>query len=204
MKEKAKNQVIRHRVRDRNRMVLSKETRYYVSGVEIMTTRFSDYGFIENKEWREFRGMKGCIYGTPKMVSSKVGDGVAMFVIEMNNSRNRIEGIGFVVNRPCEDNYKRKIHGSDNLNRYVYEGRYRLDKGDIVDEYHKNVISVLERLLFKGAKHSKRSIGITRLPEWLKYNRFEYNFGEVLWEMFAKYVGIERHDRYERHENREI
>ena len=69
MKEKAKNQVIRHRVRDRNRMVLSKETRYYVSGVEIMTTRFSDYGFTENKEWREFRGMKGCIYGTPKMVS---------------------------------------------------------------------------------------------------------------------------------------
>jgi hypothetical protein len=76
-----------------------------------------------------------------------------------------------------------------------------------VDEYHKNVISVLERLLFKGAKHSKRSIGITRLPEWLKYNRFEYNFGEALWEMFVKYVGIERHDRhdrYERHENREI
>jgi hypothetical protein len=74
----------------------------------------------------------------------------------------------------------------------------------VTDEYHKKVIWVLEMLLFKGAKHSKRSIGVTRLPEWLKYNRFEYNFGEVLWEMFTKYVGIYRHDRCERYEMREI
>jgi hypothetical protein len=77
----------------------------------------------------------------------------------------------------------------------------------VTDEYHKKVIWVLEMLLFKGAKHSKRSIGVTRLPEWLKYNRFEYNFGEVLWEMFTKYVGIERYDRcdrYEMYEMREI
>ena len=34
------------------KMVLSIETKYYVSGIEIMTTRFSDYGFTENKDWR--------------------------------------------------------------------------------------------------------------------------------------------------------
>lgn len=184
-------------------MVLSRETKYYVSGIEIMTTRFSDYGFMENKDWRESGGMKGCIYGTPKMVSPKVNDGVAMFIIEMNNHRNRIEGVGFVVNRPCEDNYKRRIHADGNLNRYIYEGVYRIDKGDITEEYHKKVIWVLEMLLFKGARHSKRSIGVTRLPEWLKYNRFEYNFGEVLWEMFVRYVGAERHDRRERYERDE-
>ena len=182
------------------KMVLSRETKYYVSGIEIMTTRFSDYGFTENKDWRENRAMKGCIYGTPKMVSPKVNDGVAMFVIEMNNNRNRIEGVGFVVNRPCEDNYKRRIHADGNLNRYIYEGVYRIDKSDITEEYHKKVIWVLEMLLFKGARHSKRSIGVTRLPEWLKYNRFEYNFGEVLWEMFVRYVGAERHDKYDRYE----
>jgi hypothetical protein len=188
-------------------MTLTRDMKYYVSGIELMTTRFSDYGFRENKDWREEKGMKGCIYGTPKMVSSKVDEGVAMFIIEMNNNRNRIEGIGFAINRSCEDNYKRRIHSSHNLNRYIYEGVYRLDKGQVTDEYHKNVIWVLEMLLFKGAKHSKRSIGITRLPDWLKYNKYEYNFGEVLWEMFVKYVGIERHDkcdRYERYEMREI
>ena len=168
-----------------------------------MTTRFSDYGFGENKDWRESRGMKGCIYGTPKMVSSKLDEGVAMFVIEMNNNRNRVEGIGFVVNRPREDNYKKRIHADGNLNRYIYEGVYRIDKSDITEEYHKKVIWVLEMLLFKGARHSKRSIGVTRLPEWLKYNRFDYNFGEVLWEMFVRYVGAERHDRRERYERYE-
>ena len=185
-------------------MVMSKDAKYYVSGIEIMTTRFSDYGFRENKEWREEKGVNGCIYGTPKMVSSKVDEGVPMFIIEMNNDRNRIEGIGFVINRSCEDNYKRRIHSSYNLNRYIYEGGYRLGKEQITDEYHKNVIWVLEMLLFKGAKHSKRSIGITRLPDWLKYNKFEYNFGEVLWEMFVKYVGIKRHDRHDRHERHEM
>ena len=57
-------------------MVLSRDAKHYVSRIEIMTTRFSDYGFSENKEWREDKGMKGCIYGTPKMVSSKVEEGV--------------------------------------------------------------------------------------------------------------------------------
>ena len=185
-------------------MVLSKDARRYVAGIEIMTTRFSDFGFIENREWRDERGVKGCIYGTPKMVSTNIEDRCPMFVIEMNNNRNRIEGVGFIINRPHEDNHKRRIHSDHNLNRYTYEGIYRLDKNDIVDNYHKKVIWVLEMLLFKGAKHSKRSIGITRLPEWLKYNRFEYNFGEVLWEMFEKYVGIRMNEMHEMHEMCEI
>ena len=175
-------------------MVLSRDVRRYVVGIEIVTTRFSDFGFIENREWRDERGMKGCIYGTPKMVSINIEDMCPMFVIEMNNDRNRIEGIGIIINRPHEDNHKMRIHSDHNLNRYTYEGLYRLDKSDIVDKYHKKVIWVLEMLLFKGARHSKRSIGITRLPGWLKYNRFEYNFGEVLWEMFEKYVGLKIHE----------
>ena len=45
-------------------MVLSRDAKNYVSGIEIMTTRFSDYGFRENKEWREERGMTGCVWYT--------------------------------------------------------------------------------------------------------------------------------------------
>lgn len=184
-------------------MVLTRDIRCYLAGVDIATTRFSDYGFTENREWREDKGIKGCIYGTPIKVSSKIDEDRPMFVIEMNNDRNRIEGIGFMINRPCENNYKRKIHSNPNLNRYTYEGMYRLDKSEVKDEYHKKVIWVLEMLLFRGAKHSKRSIGVTRLPTWLKYNRFDYNFGEVLWEMFEKYVGIVIPGRNDNHEKRE-
>ena len=185
-------------------MVLSRDVRYYVSGVDIATTRFSDHSYIENKEWREEKKLKGCIYATPIKVSSKIEEERPMFVIEMNNDRNRIEGIGFVINTHCDDNYKRRIHANPNLNRYVYEGMYRIDKSQIKEEYHKNVIWVLEMLLFKGAKHSKRSIGITRLPTWLKYNRFDYNFGEAIWEMFEMYAGIQIPNRCEMREMRDM
>jgi hypothetical protein len=188
-------------------MVLSRDIKYYVSGVDIATTRFSDYSFNENKEWRENKNIKGCVYGTPIRVTSKIEEETPMFVIEMNNDRNRIEGIGFMMNELRSDSYKKRIHANPNLNRYVYEGMYRIDKSQIKEEYHKKVIWVLEMLLFKGAKHSKRSIGITKLPSWLKYNRFEYNFGETIWEMFEMYAGIEipnRRDMHEMHEMREI
>jgi len=185
-------------------MVLAKEVRYYVSRVEIATTRFSDYTFIENREWRENKKVNGCIYGTPIKVTSKIEEGVPMFVIEMNNDRNRIEGIGFMINELRSDNYKKRIHANQNMNRYIYEGMYRIDKSQIMNEYHKKVIWVLEMLLFKGAKHSKRSIGITKLPSWLKYNRFEYNFGETIWEMFMMYTGIEILKMHEMRQVREI
>ena len=185
-------------------MVLSREVRYYVSGVDIATTRFSDYSFTENKEWRDNKNIKGCIYATPIRVTSKIEEDTPMFVIEMNNDRNRIEGIGFMINELRSDNYKKRIHVNPNLNRYVYEGMYRIDKSQIENEYHKKVIWVLEMLLFKGAKHSKRSIGITKLPSWLKYNRFDYNFGETIWEMFEMYAGIEIPNRRELCELREI
>ena len=180
------------RIIKQHAMFIPRDVKYYIAGIELMTTRFSDYGFRENREWREEKGMNGCIYGTPKTVSMHVDEGVPMFIIEMNNDRNRIEGIGFVINRQCEENYKRRIHSNYNLNRYTYEGSYRLDRRQIIDEDDKKVIWVLDMLLFKGARHSKRSIGITRMPNWLKYNKFEYNFGEALWSMFVKYVGIEK------------
>ena len=185
-------------------MVLSRDIIYYVSSIDIATTRFSDYSFRENKEWRNNKNVKGCIYGTPIKVTSKIEQEKPMFVIEMNNDRNRIEGIGFMMNELKSDSYKKRIHANPNLNRYVYEGKHRIDKSQINDEYHKKVIWVLEMLLFKGAKHSKRSIGITKLPSWLKYNRFEYNFGEILWEMFEMYDGIKIPNQCEMREMREI
>ena len=87
------------------------------------------------------------------------------------------------------------IHSEPNLNRYSYEGEYRVDVsqiGDTADDkYYKKLIHALEVLLFKGKRHSKRSIGLTRLPGWLMFNVYDYDFGEVIWEMFEKYVKMD-------------
>ena len=168
----------------------SKQRNHFIARLEIATTRFSDFTFKENRLWREERVWKGCIYGTPLVMSSKIDTGRPTLVIEMNNDRNRIEGIGFVFNRPCDDNYRR-IYSDPNTNRYIYEGEYRLDRQAVIDEYYKKVLWTLDMLLFKGAGHSKRSIGITRLPAWVMFNVYDYDFGEVLWEMFEKYVKMD-------------
>ena len=168
----------------------SKQRNRFIASLEIATTRFSDYTFKENRLWREERECTDCIYGTPLMMTSKIETGRPTLVIEMNNNRNRIEGIGFLFNRPCDDNYRR-IYSNPNTNRYIYQGRYRLDKSVVTDEYYKKVLWTLEMLLFKGAGHSKRSIGITRLPGWLMFNVYDYDFGDVIWEMFEKYIKID-------------
>jgi len=162
----------------------------HVVNIDIATTRFSDHTFKENKTWRNQNGISGCIYCTPIVMSSKIKDGETTFVIEMNNDRNKIEGIGMVINRHAREHYV-DMHSNRNLTRYVYQGQYRLDAGLVTSEYHKKVIWVLEMLLFKGSGHSKRSIGITRLPAWLMFNRFDYDFGAVIKEMFEMYMRID-------------
>lgn len=173
----------------------TRKRELFISRIEILTTRFSNYGMKENRGWCEEHGLStsSCVYGTPVMITHHVLDDAYAFVIEMNNDKNKIEGIGLIRNKVCEQRY-RKIHSDQNLNRYSYEGEYRVNVsqiGDTADDkYYKKLICALEVLLFKGKRHSKRSIGITRIPNWIKYNRFDYNFGKALFEMFEKYAKL--------------
>lgn len=180
----------------------TRKKELHISRIEIMTTRFSNYGIKENRIWRDEHGLNtSCIYGAPVVISHHVPDGAYAFVIEMNNDKNKIEGIGMIKNELCEQRYRR-IHADPNSNRYSYQGDYRVDVSQLYqndgnddnddndDKYYKKLICALEMLLFKGKRHSKRSIGITRIPNWIKYNRFDYDFGKAIYEMFEKYAKL--------------
>ena len=177
-------------------VAVARKRELFISRIEILTTRFSNYGIKENRVWRDEHGLNtSCVYGTPVMITHHVMDDAYAFVIEMNNDKNKVEGIGLIRNKVCEQRYRR-IHSEPNLNRYSYQGEYRVDVSQIGhhaddedDEYYKKLIRTLEVLLFKGKRHSKRSIGISRIPNWIKYNRFDYDFGKALFEMFEKYAG---------------
>jgi hypothetical protein len=176
-------------------VAVARKRELFISRIEILTTRFSNYGIKENRVWREEHGLNtSCVYGTPVMITHHVMDDAYAFVIEMNNDKNKIEGVGLIRNKLCEQRYRR-IHSEPNLNRYSYQGEYRVDVSQIGhdedDEYYKKLIHALEVLLFKGKRHSKRSIGISRIPNWIKYNRFDYDFGKALFEMFEKYAGAD-------------
>ena len=103
-----------------------------------------------------------CIYCSPIELSSKICYNTPVFVIEMNNSTNKIEGIGLIKNNPEKRYYK--VHNDGNYNRYIYIGNYHIDR-ETINNYNPELVYVLEQILFKGYTHSKRGAGMTCIPE---------------------------------------
>ena len=66
----------------------------------IVTTRFNKETLIKNYEYRAKHGLK-CMYCCPSEMSPKIYYNCPVFVIEMNNSINKIEGIGLIKNGNC-------------------------------------------------------------------------------------------------------
>jgi hypothetical protein len=66
--------------------------------ITIASTRFNKQTWDENCSYREKRKLPGCIYCSPLPLSSRISPNSLLFVIEMNNSRNKIEGIGLIHN----------------------------------------------------------------------------------------------------------
>jgi hypothetical protein len=120
----------------------------------VVTSRFNSETLISNYQYRR-RHEFNCIYCCPSKLSPKIPHNTLVFVIEMNNSTNMIEGIGLI---------KYKVHSDGNTNRYIYIGNYFIDRKTIED-CNPQLIQILEQILFKGKTHSKRGAGLTIIPE---------------------------------------
>tara|TARA_Y100000768_G_C23983573_1_gene687383 strand:- start:3153 stop:3647 length:495 start_codon:yes stop_codon:yes gene_type:complete len=148
----------------------------------IATTRFNEKTWKENCRWREKNNWKGCIYGTPKQVSESISLFVPMFILEMHNDENLIQGIGLIKNAVSVDRYY-KIYSEGNYNRYTYKSEYRVDRKDMT-EYEEKIMTIFDTLVFKGEKHLKRGQGIIAVPSWIKNNK-HINFIQIFKNMFS-------------------
>jgi hypothetical protein len=131
--------------------------------ITIVTTRFSNKTWEENTNYRKKNSCTGCIYGSPQEFSPKILYDSTIFVIEMNNNTNQIEGIGLVKNRPFLDKYY-LIHSEGNYNRYVYKSKYYLDR-DIIIRNNNILLDTLEYIVFKEKTHLKRGSGFTSVTQ---------------------------------------
>ncbi len=134
----------------------------------LMTIRYSNQTFQEMNDYCQQNSSRSikCVYGCPKAVSDCVIRDSILMVLEMNNDKNRIEGIGMIRNTIQEPMIPRRtfqIHDDGNLNRYVYIGSKRIDRGDMTAE-EDAVISAFDIICFKGSNHQKRGQGITIFP----------------------------------------
>jgi hypothetical protein len=134
---------------------------------QVVTTRFDNETLETNYSYRIRKGF-ACMYCTPLELSPKIEYNTPVFVIEMNNSTNKIEGIGFIKNKPETEKYY-KVHSDSNTNRFTYIGNYFMSR-ELIDEYKPILIYILDKILFKGYTHSKRGTGMTLLPEKIIYS----------------------------------
>ena len=125
-----------------------------------MATRFNNSTWEENCRWREKNNFNGCIYNSPVYIKDNIPLQIPLFVIEMNNETNKIEGIGKIVNYVHTDK-KYKVYSDLNYNRYTYLGKQRINR-DMIKDTEK--LEKLEERLFKGKSHLKRGQGILNVP----------------------------------------
>ena len=109
----------------------------------------------------------GCAYGLNKKIPLNINKPI--YVIEMNNTVNKIMGIGKIKN--IQSN-RTRMYKEERYNRYLYKGQYFISRLDIIKNKEKGdiVLKLLENELFRGATHFKRGQGCIifpweRLPE---------------------------------------
>ena len=140
----------------------------------LASTRFNNATLKENMDYRlrvrEKTNSSDLVafYGSLIKVHKKITIGAFMFVFEMNNELNRIEGISLVRNALVLDK-RHKIYTNEDYNRYIYRSIYWLSRDQIL-ELDPELVETFDLLLFKGKTHMKRSCGITVLNEKLLQN----------------------------------
>jgi hypothetical protein len=135
----------------------------------IVSTRFTNLTLKENIDYRNKYNYE-CIYGSPQEFSPKILYDSIVFVVEMNNESNTIEGIGLIKNRPYLDKYY-KIYNDGNYNRYIYKSKYFINRETII-RYNELLVKALDYILFKEKSHLKRGTGFTTVSDKLLYNKF--------------------------------
>jgi hypothetical protein len=127
--------------------------------IKFLTTRFTTETFQENKRYRDTHNIP-CIYSSSLPISDKLPY-QDYYVLEMNNSINRIMGIGKISKKlhPTESIYSYKYY-----NRYTYKGTmYAATEMDLPQEYQ-DIITRIERKIFYGKGHIKRGSSFTSYP----------------------------------------
>jgi hypothetical protein len=139
--------------------------------ITVASTRFNQQTWNENSSYRERKMFEGCIYCAPLQLSSKIPFNSLVFVLEMNNTSNKIEGIGLIKN--FYQSKKHFVYDERNYNRYVYKSNYRINRDELY-RFNSTLVNAFEYILFKGKTHLKRGSGITSVPEkLLKHSSFD-------------------------------
>ena len=123
----------------------------------IATTRFTNQSLAEFEAFGVKNGEYW--YGMPKAAPMSIDLPRGALVIEMNNSENKIHGMGLIFNSGCE---KRKaIYSTWNWCRHTARRDAWMSAAEVKEQLSEEGFNLLERMLFKSRQNQKRWTGIT-------------------------------------------
>lgn len=182
---KKKNELTAEQILERREF--NRQVRMYSQSLQytLATTRFNDETWAENETMRKRNPKVKCIYGSPHEMSHKIPVDSNVFVLEMNNTQNKIMGIGLIKNRSIPGKYI--VHSNGNYNRFTYLGRRRIDRSEWSEE-ERCVMELIEQGCFYGIDNCKRIRGITVFKMKLQYRASleGIHFMEYVSEMFRR------------------
>ena len=133
----------------------------------LLTSRFNNATSEENRLYRNSHSEIGCIYCSPSKIAREIPLKRIIFMLEMNNEKNKIMGIGMVRNHGYVNKYV--VYSNNNYNRYVYVGKYRIDRSEMSQE-EETIMKALDILCFTKNTHMKRGQGLKQFPVKMMYN----------------------------------
>jgi hypothetical protein len=147
------------------RIIQKTPERFY-----LVTTRFNNKTWSENQAFRQQNNSKyACIYSSEAIISAYIPQEAYLFVLEMNNDKNQIEGIGLIKNSPLLKRFP--IYEDNKYNRFHYGSKYWIGRDQVINETNQiknalyiNCWKLLEQRCFKGPAHLKRGRNITAFP----------------------------------------
>jgi len=155
----------------------NKDIYGYIAGLKsiVATTRFSDITWGDNQRYLDRAQNDGtisskiqCMYPCSHVIGSNIPMNTNVMVLEMNNTTNKLMGVGLIKNiSPLFNKYQ--VYEIERYNTYTYLGGYHIPVGDLNEEETK-LFSILESLCFRGYRHQKRLTGITCFPYDILYD----------------------------------
>ncbi len=144
--------------------------KYIVTSVFTEPTFQTNRQFIEKIKTSPNPQMQSieCIYCSSVKMSVKIPLDSVVYVLEMNNTQNKIEGIGLVRNHPHINRFR--IYENMNYNRFNFVGKNRIDRKEMTVE-EEEIMAKLDVMCFRGKNHLKRQKGLYLFPP---YKLFEY------------------------------
>jgi len=156
-------------------MSILKDKKFYIG-----LARFNNQTSEENKRWREEHNWKGCIYTPRQSMAKKVPIKARVVVFEMNNEINKIIGISLINNYRHPQHRVKIYSGNWQSEGKPYQSNKRIDISEF-KEKDKDIITSIEKRLFYGCNHYKRSpsqintIDIKKFYEPEKVKEFLYS-----------------------------